>query len=93
MNNYEGIFLMRPDTKEEDLKIAYKALGDLVAKNGGSVKKEDVWGKRLLAYPIDKVKEAYYYKLDFEAPSEAVAKIEAACKMNAGILRVMVTRR
>ena len=57
------------------------------------MKKEDLWGKRLLAYPINKMKEAYYFKLDFEAPSDAIAKIEAACKMNAEILRLMVTRR
>lgn len=93
MNNYEGIFILRPDIKEDDLKAAYKTIADLAVKNGGSVKKEDPWGKRPLSYPIDKVKEAHYYKLDFEAPSEAIAKIEAACKLNAEILRVMITRR
>ena len=93
MNNYEGIFVIKPDIKEEDLKIACKAIVDLVAKNGGNVKKEDPWGKRLLAYPVKKAKEAYYFKLDFEAPSEAVAKVEAACKMNADIIREMITRR
>ncbi|MFH1189289.1 MAG: 30S ribosomal protein S6 [Candidatus Omnitrophota bacterium] len=93
MNNYEGIFVIKPDIKEEDLKSTCKIIGDLVVKNGGAVKKEDAWGKRLLAYPIKKQKEAYYYKFDFEAPSDAVAKIEAACKMNAEIIRAMITRR
>ena len=93
MNNYEGVFIIKPDLKEEDLKSACKVIGDLVVKSGGSVKKEEPWGKRLLAYPINKIKEAYYYKFDFEAPSDAIAKIEAACKMNTEILRLMVTRR
>jgi small subunit ribosomal protein S6 len=93
MNNYEGIFILKSDIKEEDIKAACKVICDLVIKNGGSIKKEDAWGKRLLAYPINKLKEAYYYKLDFEAPSDAVAKVEAACKMHAEILRAMITRR
>lgn len=93
MNNYEGVFIMKADIKEEEIKIACKGIGDLVAKSGGTVKKEDPWGKRQLAYPINKLKEAYYYKLDFEAPPEAVAKLEVACKMNADIIRMMITRR
>ena len=93
MNNYEGIFIIKPDIKEEDVKNAFKAINDLVIKSGGSVIKEDVWGKRPLSFPVKKFKEAYYYKLDFEAPSEAVSKIEGACKLNADVLREMITRR
>jgi len=93
MNNYEGIFIIKPDIKEEDVKNVFKTIGDLVTKSGGTVKKEDVWGKRLLAYPIKKFKEANYYKLNFEAPADAVLKIESACKLNADIVRMMITRR
>ncbi len=93
MNNYEGIFIIKPEIKEEDVKNVFKAIGDMVTKNGGNIKKEDPWGKRLLAYPVKKLKEAYYYKLDFESPSNTVAKVEAACKLNADIVRAMITRR
>jgi len=93
MNNYEGIFIINPGIKEEDVKNVFKAICDMVTKNGGSVKKEEPWGKRQLAYPISKFKEAYYYKLDFESPSDCVAKVEAACKLNADVVRAMITRR
>ena len=93
MNNYEGIFIIKPDFKEDEVKNVFKSIGDLVTKNGGSIKKEEVWGKRQLIYPVKKLKEAYYYKLDFEAPSEALSKLEAACKLNADIIRTMITRR
>lgn len=93
MNNYEGIFIIRPDIKEDEAKGVYKTISDLAVKSGGTVKKEDVWGKRSMAYPIKKYKEAYYYKLDFESPSEAIVKIEAACKLNGDIVRAMITRR
>jgi small subunit ribosomal protein S6 len=93
MNNYEGLFIIKPDLNEESVKGVFKTLGDLVAKSGGSVKKEEAWGKRPLAYPVKKFKEGHYYKLDFEAPSEAVSKVEAACKLNGDIIRAMISRR
>ena len=94
MNNYEGLFIIRPDLKEEDVKNVFKTIGDSVTKNGGSVKKEESWGKKQLAYPIRKFREGYYYKLDFEVPASAVAKLEAVYKLSdETILRTMITRR
>jgi small subunit ribosomal protein S6 len=93
INNYEGIFIIKPELKEEDVKNVFKTVGETVSKNGGSIKKEESWGKRQLAYPVKKAKEGFYYKLDFSAPSEAIAKLEAAYKLNADILRTMITRR
>ena len=93
VNSYEALFILKPDLKEEDSKSLCKALGELVAKHGGTVKKEEVWGKRQLVYPVKKYREGNYYKLDFEAPSDAVAKVEAACKLNGNVIRTMITRR
>ena len=93
LNNYEGIFIIKPDIKEEDVKNVFKAISEQVVKNGGSVKKEEPWGKRELAYPVKKVKEGYYYKLDFSAPPLAVPKLEASYKLNQDVLRTMITKR
>jgi len=92
-NNYEGVFIVKPDLTEDDAKGVFKAIGDSITKNSGSVKKDEIWGKRPLAYPVKKYKEGHYYKVDFASPSEAISKIEAACKLNAAILRAMITRR
>ncbi|MDD5135874.1 MAG: 30S ribosomal protein S6 [Candidatus Omnitrophica bacterium] len=93
MNNYEILFIIKPDLKEEDLKNVIKAINDSVAKNGGTVSKEDNWGKKQLVYPVKKSKEGYYYKLDFTAPANAIEKLEAGHRLNADILRTMVTKR
>lgn len=92
-NNYEGIFIINPELKEEDVKTVFKSISDAVSKTGGAITKEETWGKRQLAYPVKKAREGYYYKLDFTAPSEAVSKLETAYKLNADILRTMITRR
>ena len=93
MENYEGLFIIKPEITEEAVKGVYKVISDSVVKNGGSIKKEDLWGKRQLAYPVKKAKEAYYYKLDFTALPSAVEKLEAGYRLNADILRMMVTKR
>ncbi|MBI4974390.1 MAG: 30S ribosomal protein S6 [Candidatus Omnitrophica bacterium] len=93
INNYEGLFIINPELKEDDIKNVSKLIGDSITKNGGSLTKEENWGKRLLAYSIKKFKEGYYYKADFSAPADAIAKLEAAYKLNADILRMMITKR
>ncbi len=93
MNAYEGLFIIKPDLKEEDAKNTCKIIRDTVIKNGGAIAKAQIWGKRLLAYPVEKFKEGYYYKLNFTSPSEAIVKNEAVYKLNDDILRVMITKR
>jgi len=93
MNNYDGLFIIKPDLKEEDIKNLFKALADGVTKNGGAITKEENWGKKQLVYPVNKFKEGYYYKLDFTAPADAITKLEASYKLNQDILRTMITRR
>ena len=93
MGNYEGLFIIKPDIKEEDVKGIYKVISDSITKNGGNIKKEDIWGKKQLAYPVKKFKEGFYYKLDFAAPTNAIAKLEEAYRLNSDILRTMITRR
>lgn len=93
MNDYEGIFIIKHDLKEEDLKKAFAVIADSVTKSGGAIKKEENWGKRQLTYLIKKAKEGYYYKLDFTAPPSAITTLEGAYKLNPDILRVMITKR
>lgn len=93
MNNYEGLFIIKPDLKEEEAKNLYKTINDSITKSGGSIKKEEAWGKRQLAYRVKKFKEGYYYKLDFDTNPAAISKMEASYKLNADILRTMITRK
>lgn len=93
MENYEGLFIIKPDIKEEDVKSVLKVITDNVAKNGGSITKEEHWGKKQLAYPVKKFKEGYYYKLEFASPTAAIAKLEEVCRLSDDIIRTMITRR
>lgn len=93
MNTYEGLFLLRSDMKEEDIKNLTKQIADGIVKNGGTLQKEEQWGKRSTAYRLNKVRDGYYYKCDFTVPPDAIAKLDASYKLNDSILRVMITRK
>jgi len=93
VENYEGIFIIKPEIKDEDVKNVFKVISDSVTKHSGTIKKEEPWGKRSLAYPVKKAKEGHYFKLEFSAPTDAIAKLEEACRLNDDILRTMITRR
>lgn len=93
MENYEGIFIVSPEIKDEDAKNVFKVISDSVTKHGGTIKKEEPWGRKPLAYPVKKVKEGHYFKLDFSAPTSAIAKLEEVYRLNGSILRTMITRR
>ncbi|MEI6863120.1 MAG: 30S ribosomal protein S6 [Candidatus Omnitrophota bacterium] len=93
MNNYEGIFIIKHELKEEEIKQVFATISDSVTKSGGAIKKEENWGKRQLIYPIKKAKEGYYYRLDFTAPPSAITTLEGTYKLNPDILRVMISKR
>ena len=93
MNNYEGLFIIKPELKEEDTKNVIKSISDAITKGGGAIKKEENWGKKQLAYPVKKSKEGYYYKVDFDLDATQVSKIETTYKLNNDILRTMITRK
>jgi len=93
MNNYEGLFIIKSNLQEEDLKNVYKSISDAIGKNSGSVNKEEAWGKRQMAYPVKKARDGYYFKIDFTAPSQSILKLESAYRLNGDILRTMITKR
>ncbi len=78
------ITCLNPKTKkgEADLEKIKKALGDI-----GKIKKEEGWGKKNLAYPIQKETTAYYYWFAFEADPSKISRLDNILKLNDNIIR------
>ncbi len=93
MNDYEALFMIRPDLKEADAGAALKTISDCLTKNKATVTKEESWGKRQLAYTVKKFKEALYHKVDFKSPPSSISKLREAYALNPDILRIMITKR
>ena len=90
---YEGVYLIHPDTSEEDQKTLFRKNKAIIEEQfGGSVMNLDTWGKRTLANPIEKIKKAVYFHTTFEANPQAIAELERTMRISDNVLRFMHTR-
>jgi small subunit ribosomal protein S6 len=90
-NTYEIAVLYHPDL-EIDLEKAENRVKKAIADNGGSISKTDNWGKRKLAYPINKQEHAVYVFYEVQVPAEAMQKIEQILNITDEIIRFLITK-
>ena len=93
MRSYEGIFILNPDMPQDASKNAVAQLQDLVTKNGGRVDGLQEWGKRRLAYKINKKQEGNYVIVNFQLDSANTKKMEQTLRLNDQILRYLLINK
>lgn len=91
MNTYEIAVLYHPDL-EIDLDKASKKVEGIISDAGGKITKTDNWGKKKLAYKINKQEFAVYVFYTVEMPAEAVMKVEKTFNITDEIIRFLITR-
>ncbi|MCL2656609.1 MAG: 30S ribosomal protein S6 [Betaproteobacteria bacterium] len=86
MRHYEVVFIVHPDQSEQVPAMIerYKAL---VTQHGGQIHRLEDWGRRQLAYPIQKVHKAHYVLMNIECGQESLNELEHAFKFNDAVLR------
>ncbi|KAF0182335.1 MAG: small subunit ribosomal protein S6 [Nitrospirae bacterium] len=92
VNFYETVVIINPSLAEDELKAALEKVADVVVKGGGEVLKVDNWGKRRLAYEMNKQKMGHYVMFIFKAPSTAIRQLETFFKVYDQIIKFMVIR-
>lgn len=92
MRNYEIMYIIKPETEEEKVTAIVERFKALVEEKGAEVTKLDKWGKRRLAYEINKIKEGIYILMQFKAEAAAAAELDRLMKINDDIIRHMITR-
>ena len=92
MRHYEVVLLVHPDQSNQvaDMVTRYR---DIVTENGGANHRLEDWGRRQLAYPINKIHKAHYVLLNIECNEETLAELEELFRYNDAILRSLVIRR
>jgi small subunit ribosomal protein S6 len=93
MNNYEGMFIFKPDLTKDGLDKTVAQVKELITKHNGSLSDIKEWARQKLAYPIKKYKEGIYYIVNFHIDPETISKIKKALALNESILRVMIINR
>ena len=93
MNQYELALVVNAKV-EEDVKVAtLEAVKELIARFGGTVTNVDDWGKKKLAYEIQKMKEGFYYFIQFDADATVPGEVEQRVRIMENVIRFLCIRR
>jgi len=92
MRHYEIVFLVHPDQSEQ-VSAMIDRYRTMIEKNKGKIHRLEDWGRRQLAYPINKIHKAHYVLLNIECDSEALEELKNAFRFNDAILRNLILQR
>ena len=92
MRHYEIVFLVHPDQSEQvpAMLERYRAT---IESSGGNIHRLEDWGRRQLAYPIQKLAKAHYVLMNIECGTEALSELESAFRFNDAVLRNLIISR
>lgn len=93
MNKYELSVVLVPSLDEETKVAALEKVQGYVTRFGGTIEKVDEWGKRKLAYEINKVNEGFYYFITFTSDASAPEEIESRIRIMDSVLRYMIIKQ
>ena len=86
MRHYEIVFIVHPDQSEQ-VPAMVERYRNLVTSKGGYIHRLEDWGRRQLAYPIQKIHKAHYVLMNIECDQETLGELEHAFKFNDAVLR------
>ena len=92
MRHYEVVFLVHPDQSEQ-VPGMIERYTQLMADSGGNIHRIEDWGRRQLAYPINKIHKAHYVMMNIECGGEALEELSTLFRYNDAVLRNLVIKR
>jgi small subunit ribosomal protein S6 len=92
MRRYELMLVLRPDVADDKSQAVIDRVTRQISAAGGQINKVAPWGRRRLAYPIDRYRAGSYHIVLFHAPGDALAELEHSLLITEEVLRHLVTR-
>ncbi|AJI52292.1 30S ribosomal protein S6 [Francisella tularensis] len=89
MKHYEVVLMIHPDQSDQLDAMLGKYCG-IIEEKGGKIHRFEDWGRRQLAYPIEKLHKAHYVLFNIECPTESLEKLQESLRYNDAILRRLV---
>ena len=93
VTEYEILLLLDPDLADEKQAEVVDRLRTVIEKGGGTLDRHDAWGRRKLAYPIEKKEEGVYHLLTVTVSAETLDELARVLKIDDDVMRHMATRR
>ena len=92
MHKYELMVILDPELDERTVQPSLDQFLTVIREDGGSVESVDIWGKRRLAYEIQKKSEGIYAVVNFTASPAATAELDRQLRLNEAVMRTKVLR-
>ena len=93
MNKYEIAVILNVNLEEEERTATIEKVKEYITRFGGTVTNVDDWGKKRLAYEVQKMKDAFYYFIQFDAESTVPAEIESRVRIMDNVIRYLSVRQ
>lgn len=93
MNQYELALVVNAKIEDEARVATVEKVKEYITRFGGTVTNVDEWGKKRLAYEIQKTKEGFYYFIKFESESNVPAELESNIRIMENVIRYLITRQ
>lgn len=93
MNKYELALVLNAKIEDEERAALLEKVKDYVVRFGGEISDIDEWGRKPLAYEIQKMREGYFYFIHFASEPAAPAQIEENIRIIDGVLRFLIVRK
>lgn len=92
MHNYELVYILQADLDEATTAAAVETIEKLITNSKGEITKTEKWGKRKMAYLINKTREGYYVLVNFTASPTEIVNIKRALGYNEQVMRHIIVR-
>lgn len=89
MKHYEIVLMIHPDQSDQ-LNAMFGKYRGIIEEKGGKIHRFEDWGRRQLAYPIEKLHKAHYVLFNIECPTESLEKLQESLRYNDAILRRLI---
>ncbi|KSV58105.1 30S ribosomal protein S6 [Acetivibrio ethanolgignens] len=93
MNKYELVLVVNAKIEDEARVATVEKAKEYITRFGGTITNVDDWGKRRLAYEIQKMREGYYYFIQFESDSETPGELEQRVRIMENVIRYLCIRQ
>lgn len=93
MNKYELAVVVSAKLEDEERAAKIEKVKELISRFGGTVTNVDEWGRKRLAYEIDKIKEAYYYFIHFESEANCPVEVEQHIRIMEDVIRYLCIKQ
>ena len=92
MNFYESIFIARPSLMDEEVNKVIEKTKSIIEQGGGTVLKTENWGKKKLAYEVEKEKKGTYIFLYFQSEGKVVSDVERTYRLDDAVMKYMTVK-